>query len=93
MSGRGSVKEISTKPRNTRKNMGRQARASGLNPSANSEVMTIREVADYLNCHLNTAYRLVNDRKIPSFKLGNDWRFLKSEIEKWIAKGGGKVKP
>jgi excisionase family DNA binding protein len=72
MSGRGSVKEISTKPRNTRKNMGRQARASGLNPSANSEVMMIREVADYLNCHLNTAYRLVNDRKIPSFKLGND---------------------
>ena len=34
MSGRGSVKEISTKPRNTRKNKGRQARASGLSPSA-----------------------------------------------------------
>jgi len=52
--------------------------------------MTLQELADYLHCHYSTAYRLAHRGDIPSFKLGGSWRFLKSEVDKWIAKGGGR---
>lgn len=54
-----------------------------------SAVLTLQGVADYLNCHYNTVHRLVRPGDIPSFKLGGAWRFLKSDVDQWIAKGGG----
>jgi len=54
-----------------------------------SAVMTLQEVADYLNCHYGTAYRLARQGEIPCFKLAGHWRFLKSDVDRWIAKGGG----
>jgi excisionase family DNA binding protein len=58
-----------------------------------SNVMTLREVADYLHCHYGTAYRLAQQGEIPGFRLGGNWRFLKSEVDKWIVKGGGTPSP
>ena len=58
-----------------------------------SAVLTLHEVADYLHCHYSTAYRLVQRETFPSFRLGGlggSWRFLKSEVDQWIAKGGGR---
>jgi excisionase family DNA binding protein len=55
----------------------------------NDKILTTRMVADYLNCHLSTVYRLVNDGRIPYFKLGGDLRFEKSVIDEWIQRGGG----
>ena len=49
-----------------------------------ADIMTIREVADYLKLTEKTAYRLAADGKIPGFKVGGSWRFRRSEIEKWI---------
>lgn len=49
-----------------------------------SDIMTIKEVADYLKLNEKTAYRLVLDGKIPGFKVGGSWRFRKSQIEEWI---------
>ncbi len=49
-----------------------------------SEVMTIGEAATYLNCHRTTLYRLVKVGEVPAFRLGGSWRFLRSEINKWI---------
>jgi excisionase family DNA binding protein len=54
-----------------------------------SAVMTLREVADYLDCSYDTAYRLASRGDIPSFRVGGRWRSLKSHIDQWIAKGGG----
>jgi len=54
-----------------------------------SAVMTLRQVADYLHCSYNTARRLAKHGKIPGFAMGGSWRFLKSEVDQWIAKGGG----
>jgi len=50
----------------------------------NSDVMTIREVAEYLKLTEKTAYRLAAEGKIPGFKVGGAWRFRKSEIDTWI---------
>ena len=55
------------------------------------EIMTLKEVADYLRCHTSTVYRLIHTRQIPTFRLGADFRFRKTDIKKWIANGGGQV--
>ena len=56
-----------------------------LSPDDQSKVMTIAEVADYLNCHYGTVYRLVRGGDLPAFRLGGSWRFLRSDLEQWIA--------
>lgn len=49
------------------------------------EVMTLREVANYLNCHYATAYGLARTGKLRCFKLGSDYRFRRSDLKEWIA--------
>lgn len=51
-----------------------------------NEILTIREVAEYLKLAEKTVYRLVAEGKIPGFKVGGAWRFRKSEIDRWIIK-------
>jgi excisionase family DNA binding protein len=48
------------------------------------EIMTAKEVADYLNLHTLTVHRFAREGKIPAFKIGTDWRFHKKYIERWI---------
>lgn len=50
----------------------------------NNDILTIKEVADYLKIAEKTAYRFALEKKIPGFKIGNAWRFRKEEIEKWM---------
>src|SRR5262245_29104878 len=46
-------------------------------------------VASYLNITKFTLYRLATQKKIPAFKVGNQWRFKKEMIDAWlIAKAG-----
>jgi excisionase family DNA binding protein len=49
------------------------------------EILTIKEVADFLKVNERTVYRLAAAKKIPAFKVGNAWRFKKHDIETWIA--------
>ena len=53
------------------------------------EILTATMLADYLQCHLSTIYRLAKQGKIPHFRLGGDFRFKKTAIEQWIESGGG----
>ena len=48
------------------------------------EILTIKEVADYLKVAEKTIYRLVGSKKLPGFKVGGIWRFRKSEVDNWI---------
>lgn len=50
-----------------------------------NEIMTMKEVAEYLKLNEKTAYRLTSEGKIPAFKVGGSWRFRKSEIDRWIS--------
>jgi excisionase family DNA binding protein len=50
-----------------------------------TEVMTLQEVCDYLRCHPSTVYRMLKRKELPCFKIGSDHRFLRSEIDQWIA--------
>ena len=49
-----------------------------------TDIMTIREVAEYLKLTEKTAYRLAADGKLPGFKVGGAWRFKKADIDSWI---------
>ena len=52
----------------------------------NSEktVLTIKDVAQYLDVHTATIYKYAQQGRIPAFKIGSDWRFTKKHINAWI---------
>ena len=49
------------------------------------EILTVKELADYLKIAEKTAYRFALEGKVPGFKVGSAWRFRKAEIDRWIA--------
>ncbi len=51
----------------------------------NHDVMTSVEAADYLKMHVKTVCRLAKEKKIPAKKVGSEWRFLRSVLDKWLA--------
>ncbi len=48
------------------------------------EILTAKEVAEYLSIHTLTVHRYAREGKIPAFKIGSDWRFHKKFIDRWI---------
>lgn len=48
------------------------------------EIMTIEEVAKYLKLRPQTIYTWAQNGKIPAAKLGKEWRFKKTVIDKWF---------
>ena len=53
------------------------------------EILTLKDVAEYLKLAEKTAYRLAGEGKLPGFKVGGSWRFKRDDIEKWIEDGKG----
>jgi excisionase family DNA binding protein len=63
----------------------------GANPGKNrglmaEQLLTLEQVADYLNVDKFTVYRLLNDKQLPAFKVGNQWRFKRKLLENWLMK-------
>lgn len=48
------------------------------------EILTIKQVAEYLKVTERTIYGLAAARKIPAFKVGSTWRFSLGAIDSWI---------
>ncbi len=48
------------------------------------EILTIRDLAKYLKINERTVYKLAQERKIPAFKIGGSWRFMRAMIDDWI---------
>jgi len=48
------------------------------------EIMRIADVAEYLQLKPQTIYTWAQKGKIPGVKLGKEWRFKKSIIDKWF---------
>jgi len=49
-----------------------------------SEFLTAEEVAEYLRLPLSTVYKLVQDKRLPGFKVGKHWRFRQEAFKEWI---------
>jgi len=54
--------------------------------SEDNEIMTIGQVAKYLQISEITTYRLVQDGKIPAFKVGRGWRIKREDLNEFIEK-------
>lgn len=50
-----------------------------------AELMTTREIAEYLKLHQITICKLSKEGKIPAVRIGGVWRFDKDKIDDWIA--------
>ena len=50
-----------------------------------AEILTIKQVALYLQVTERTIYRLAAADGIPAFKVGGSWRFRRGDLDQWIA--------
>lgn len=48
------------------------------------EILTIDEVAAYLRLTPQTIYKWAQEKRIPAVKLGKEWRFRRSIIDRWF---------
>lgn len=63
--------------------MARTIRAPG-RPAPPPEVMTISDLAEYLQVSKSSLYKLVQQGKVPGQKVGKHWRFHKHSIDDWL---------
>jgi len=47
-------------------------------------MMTPKQVGDLLRLSETTVYKLIRDKILPGFKIGNSWRFDSDEIHSMI---------
>jgi excisionase family DNA binding protein len=57
---------------------------SDTNPRQDHEILTLEEVALYLRLKPQTIYRWAQEKRIPAVKLGKEWRFRKSILDRWL---------
>ena len=57
---------------------------SDTNPPQDHEILTLEEVALYLRLKPQTIYRWAQEKRIPAVKLGKEWRFRKSILDRWL---------
>jgi excisionase family DNA binding protein len=48
------------------------------------EILTLEEVAAYLRLKPQTIYKWAQERRIPAVKLGKEWRFRRSILDRWL---------
>ena len=49
------------------------------------EILTADEVAEMLQVHVKTLYKLAEARRIPAKKVGKQWRFSRSGLEQFLS--------
>lgn len=56
------------------------------------EVLTVKEIIDYLRCDKMTVYKLIREQKIKAVNIGNEnrpvYRILKEDFARFLNKGG-----
>ncbi len=48
------------------------------------QIMTLREVAQYLGLHVMTVYKLTREGRVPAAKIGGQWRFKRDVLDDWL---------
>ncbi len=50
------------------------------------QVMTVDQVAAYLQLSKRTVYNMAAAGELPAAKVGDQWRFFRPEIDRWLAR-------
>jgi len=58
-----------------------------------SEVLTTKQLAEYLKLSERSVYRLLERGEIPAVKVGGQWRFRKSAVDEWLDLRFGSIEP
>lgn len=51
---------------------------------AHNELMTIKEVADFLRISTISAYSWVREGKLPAIRIGKEWRVRSRDLDEWL---------
>ncbi len=51
---------------------------------AEERLMSVHEMAEYLNVNISTIYMWSQKGQMPALKIGNLWRYRRSEIDAWL---------
>ena len=55
------------------------------NNHTDNEIMTVAEVAEYLQLAEKTILRMAQSGRIPAAKIASQWRFLRPVVRDWVA--------
>lgn len=61
-----------------------RSRDSDQRSSQPPEVMTIDDLAAYIQLPKSSLYKLAQEGKVPGQKIGKHWRFHKDAIDDWL---------
>lgn len=50
-----------------------------------NKIMTVKQVAEYLQMDEHTIYKLARSGQVPAIKIAGQWRFKKDVIDNWIS--------
>lgn len=48
------------------------------------DVCTVKQIAEFLQLHIDTVKRALRVGELKGFKIGKEWRIYREDIEKWI---------
>jgi excisionase family DNA binding protein len=68
--------------------MRRREPASAASPT---EILSLRQLAEYLMVSEKTIYRMTEKRELPAFRVGTHWRFRRDDIDAWLGEQVRKV--
>lgn len=49
-------------------------------------LLSLAEASRILHISKRTLFRLIQEKKIPAFKVGGQWRIRESRLSKWVEK-------
>ena len=53
-------------------------------PDTSIRLLTLAEAASILKISKRTLHRMIQNRQIPAFKVGGQWRILESRFQEWV---------
>ena len=55
-----------------------------VNKLENNDILTTQELSKYLKLNEKTVLKLAQSKKLPGFKIGNQWRFYLSTVDEYL---------
>lgn len=59
---------------------------ASLSTPPGDDLLTTRELMDYLQISRTKVWEMVNKKGLPAFKLGGDYRYRRAEVDAWLEK-------
>jgi excisionase family DNA binding protein len=50
--------------------------------------LSVDEIAAYLGIKRDTIYKWIDEKSMPSHRVGRYWKFRKDEVDTWVRSGG-----